>query len=131
MKRYHLISACSKLVQKVYKTRHDRVEKVINKELCKRLKFDHTTKWCMHNPESILENETHKIFWNFEIQTDHIIPARRPDLTDFNKKNLNKKKNLLNSGLCHPSRPQSENQRKQTGRQVLRPCQRNKIVMKP
>ena len=37
----------------------------------------------MHKPESILENEMHKTFWDFEIQTDHWIQARRPDL-DFN-----------------------------------------------
>ena len=24
----------------------------------------------MHNPESVRENETHKILWDFEIQTD-------------------------------------------------------------
>ena len=40
----------------------------------------------MHNPESVLENETHKIFWDFEIQTDHQISARRPDLAIVNKK---------------------------------------------
>ena len=34
----------------------------------------------MHNPESILENQMHKILWDFEIQTDHLISARRPDL---------------------------------------------------
>ena len=34
------------------------VGKGIHWELCKRLKFDHTTKWFMHQPESILENET-------------------------------------------------------------------------
>ena len=33
----------------------------------------------MNNPESVLENETHKILWDFEIQTDHLISARRPD----------------------------------------------------
>ena len=27
----------------------------------------------MHNPESLLDNETHKLLWNFEIQTDHLI----------------------------------------------------------
>ena len=27
----------------------------------------------------ILEKVMHKIFWNFEIQTDHQIPARRLD----------------------------------------------------
>ena len=30
-------------------------------ELCKKLKFDHNTKWYMHKPESIQENKEHKI----------------------------------------------------------------------
>ena len=33
----------------------------------------------MHNPESVLENEEHKILRDFEIQTDQLIPARRPE----------------------------------------------------
>ena len=33
----------------------------------------------MHNPESVLENETHKLPRDFELQTDHLITARRPD----------------------------------------------------
>ena len=40
----------------------------------------------MHNPESVLENETHKLLWDFEIQTDHLISARRTDLIMINKK---------------------------------------------
>ena len=40
----HVISECSKLTQKEYKTRHDRVSKVIHWELCKKLKFAHTNK---------------------------------------------------------------------------------------
>ena len=82
----HIISECSKLAQKEYKTRHDWVGKVIHRELCKKLKFDHTNKWYMHYPESVQENETHKLFWDFEIQTDHLISARRPDLKVINKK---------------------------------------------
>ena len=35
--------------------------KMIHRELCKKLKFDHTNKRYMHNPESVLENETHKL----------------------------------------------------------------------
>ena len=57
----HLIAECSKLVQKDYKTKHDWLGKVIHWELCKRLKFDHTNKWYMQKPKSILENETHRI----------------------------------------------------------------------
>ena len=41
----------------------------------------------MHKPESILENETHKILKDFEIQIDHLIPARRPILAIVKKKN--------------------------------------------
>ena len=49
------------------------------RELYKKLKFDHTNQWYMHNPESIIENETHKLLWDFEIQTYHPISARWPD----------------------------------------------------
>ena len=42
----------SKLAQKEYNTRHEWLGKVVNEELSKRLKYDHTTKWYMHKPES-------------------------------------------------------------------------------
>ena len=35
------------------------------------------SKWYMQKPKSVLENETHKILWDFEIKTDHLISARR------------------------------------------------------
>ena len=54
----HIIRECSKLEQKEYKTRHDWVGKLIHCELCKKLKFDHTNKWYMHNPTAVMENET-------------------------------------------------------------------------
>ena len=47
----HIISKCSKLVQREYKTRLDWVGKVIHWELCKKLRFDHMNKWYMHNLE--------------------------------------------------------------------------------
>ena len=40
----------------------------------------------MHKLESILEDEKHKILWDFEIQIDPLLPARRPDLVKVNKK---------------------------------------------
>ena len=51
----------SKLARKDFKTRHDWVSKGIHKELCKKFKIYHTNKWYIHNPESVLENETHKL----------------------------------------------------------------------
>ena len=35
----------------------------------------------MLKPESIQENETHKILWEFDIQTNHLIPARNLTLS--------------------------------------------------
>ena len=58
---------------------------MIHWEMCKKFKFDHTNKWYMHNPASVLENDTHKLLWDFDIQTDHLIPTRRPDLIIINK----------------------------------------------
>ena len=40
----------------------------------------------MHNPAPVLEDNTHKPLWDFDIHTDHLISARRPDLIIINKK---------------------------------------------
>ena len=40
----------------------------------------------MHNPAPVLENGTHKLLWDINIQTDHLISARRLDLIIINKK---------------------------------------------
>ena len=40
----------------------------------------------MHNPAPVLENDSHKLLWDFSIQTDHLIPARRPDIIRINKR---------------------------------------------
>ena len=40
----------------------------------------------MHNPAPVLENNTDKFLWDFDIHTDHLISARRPDLIIINKK---------------------------------------------
>ena len=80
-----LIIGCRKLAQKEFKSRHDWVGKVIHRELCKRLKFDHADKWCVHKPESVQENEILEIFLDSEIQTDNQIPFSKPDLALINK----------------------------------------------
>ena len=46
-------------------------------------------------PESVMENETHKLLWYFEVQTNPQISDRRPDLEIVNKKD-----NLTNWELC-------------------------------
>ena len=70
----------------MYKTRHGWVGEMTHMDLCKKLKFDDANKWYMYNQESVLENEMHKLLWDFAIQRDHLISARRPDLVLINKK---------------------------------------------
>ena len=71
------------------KTRRDWVAKVIHLELYQKFKFDYTLKWYMYITEFVLEDETDKILWDFVIQTNHIIPARRPDqVIIYKKENL-------------------------------------------
>ena len=48
----------------------------------------------MHNPAAVIENDTHKLQWEFDIQTDHQISATRPDLIKSTKK-----ENLRNFGF--------------------------------
>ena len=72
----HIISECSKLAQKEYKATHDWVGKVIHREMCKKFKFDHAYKWYMYNTALVLENDTHKLQWDFDIKTYHLISAR-------------------------------------------------------
>ena len=81
----HIITEYSKLAQKEYKTRQDWIGKVIYWKLCKKLKSDHAKKWYVHNQEPVLENETHKLLWDFVIQTNHLMSARQPDLVIITK----------------------------------------------
>ena len=88
----HIISECSKLSPREYQSRLNWVGEVIHGELCKKFKFDHTNKWFMQNPESVLEIETHRHLWDLEIQTDHLILARQPDLVIVNERKKKRKK---------------------------------------
>ena len=57
-------------------------------------------------PESFQENEMLKRLWNFQIQIDHVISVRRPDLVIVDKKKS--KKNLPNSRLFRSGWPHSK-----------------------
>ena len=40
----------------------------------------------MCNPATVLESNTHKLLWDFDVQTYPLFSARRPDLIIINKK---------------------------------------------
>ena len=66
----------------------------------------------MHKPESVREKETQKILCDLE--TDHIIPARRLDLVL-----INKKENLPSRKFCRSSGWQRKNKSKRKDRKIL------------
>ena len=47
---------------------------------------DTGNKWYEHQPEGVVETSDVKIPWDFNIQTDNEIQARRPDIVVVNKK---------------------------------------------
>ena len=81
-----IVSGCSKLAWKDYKRRHDNVGKTVYWKLARSCNFEAEDKWYEHDPESASENEDYKILWDFSIQIDHVIEARRPELVVVDKK---------------------------------------------
>ena len=81
-----MLAVALNLHRKKYKRRHDRAGKIVHWELSRKCKFEARDKWYEHEPETVLENEGYKILWDFSIQTDHVIKARRPDLIVVDKK---------------------------------------------
>ena len=79
----------------------------------------------MHKPESILENETHKFLQDFETQTDHLIPARRPDLELIHTQ----KKACRTVDFTAPADHRVKNTRKEKERLAIKPCRRTKKNM--
>ena len=47
--------------------------------------MEHANKWYEHQPQGVLENSHHNLLWDFNIQCDHKIEHRRPDLIIVDK----------------------------------------------
>ena len=82
----HIVNGCCKLAQKEYKRSHDNLGKILHWKLARKCNFESGDKWYEHEPESVLGNEDYKILWDFSIQTDQVIEARRLDLLVVEKK---------------------------------------------
>jgi hypothetical protein len=81
----HIVSACEKLAQKEYKRRHDKVASYLHWNILRNNGFDVKKNWYQHEPTAVAESATHKILWDFNIQTDNEIQARRPDIVVLKK----------------------------------------------
>ena len=82
----HIVSECPKLAQREYKRRHDWVGRRIHWEICRANGIHVRSKWYEHQPEAVIENDSCKILWDFTVQRDHFITARKFDRIFINIK---------------------------------------------
>ena len=83
----HIVSGCSKFAQKEYKRRHHCLARALHWDICRVYDIQTTQKWYEHQPEGVVEKGNVKILWDFSIQTDNEIQARRPDMVIHDKSN--------------------------------------------
>lgn len=81
----HIVSEYPKIAQTQYKWRHGTVAKALHWDLSHQYGFNNGRKWYEHVPESVLENDETKIFWDFPIQTYWKLSHNRPDIVVINK----------------------------------------------
>ena len=82
----HLVAGCQKLAASEYLQRHNKVAAALHLEICRHYSIPTPEQqpW-LHKPETVNENEQVKILWDFEVRTDRIITARRPDIIVIDK----------------------------------------------
>ena len=76
----NLIADCKKLAQREYKQRHGNIVRTVHLELCQKFGLVGEVKRYNDKPARVVENDRVKILWDFNIQTDHVIQHRRPDI---------------------------------------------------
>ena len=83
----HIATECSVLAPTEYMQRHNAVAQYLHFRLLQIHGSDMRSKqWYEHQPEKVTATATGKILWDFNIYTDRLIPARRPDIVVLNMK---------------------------------------------
>ena len=67
------------------KWRHDTICQIIHRQLCKDNGLDHSERWYEHRPDAVTENESVKLLWDMQIQTDKVLEHSRPDIVLMDK----------------------------------------------
>ena len=83
----HVLSECTKIAQTEYKKRHDKVSTWTHSRLCQIYNLPHSNNWYEHQAEKVIETPQVKILWDFSIQTNRVLEARRPDIVVTDKEN--------------------------------------------
>ena len=78
----HITSGCKLLAGTEYTNRHNTAAKIIHQQLA--LQHNLTTErqpYYLYIPQSIIENEEYKLYWDITIHTDKTVMHNRPDIT--------------------------------------------------
>jgi len=81
----HLLSSCTPLAPTMYMQRHNRIGKIIHWSILKRFNSAVSRNYWDHDPVAVVENQEMKVLWDFNIYTDHLLTARRPDIVVIDK----------------------------------------------
>ncbi|CAH2107788.1 unnamed protein product [Euphydryas editha] len=85
----HITGACTTLTQTDYTHRHNQVVNIIHQKLALKHKLiqNTNTPYYKYKPQTVLENDTHKLYFDRAILTDRTIHYNRPDITLQDKSN--------------------------------------------
>ena len=107
----NIASECPALAQNQYKKRYDTVARAVHWNLCKKFQLPCSNRWYEHQLQPVTENEYAKLFWNYSIRTDRVIPAHQPDLT-LADKTINKVSLIDVAVPCYPRAEQKEQEKR-------------------
>ncbi len=91
----HITGGCQVFSGTEYKLRHDAVAKIVHQELAIKLELIPAVKlpYYTYNPQTILENNKFKLYWDRTVLTDQTVVNNRPDIIVVDK--LMKKATLV------------------------------------
>uniref|UniRef100_A0A2H1VMW0 SFRICE_006526 n=1 Tax=Spodoptera frugiperda TaxID=7108 RepID=A0A2H1VMW0_SPOFR len=83
----HITSACPNLAQTDYTLRHNQVARIIHQKLAIKCNLlpPKVEPYYQYSPKPVLENQSHKIYYDRAILTDKTIHYNRPDITMIDK----------------------------------------------
>jgi len=77
----HILNGCKVLTNTEYLSRHNQVAKIIHQELAIRFGLvQEPLPYYRYEPQSVMENNKAKIYWDKEIRTDKTVAHNRPDI---------------------------------------------------
>lgn len=83
----HVTSGCQALTGKEYLARHNNAAKIVHQALAQKYKLINSHQpFYKYQPQSTLDNEEAKLYWDQTMITDHNIPHNRPDILLITKK---------------------------------------------